>query len=180
MKRKFSIVWGMMVLLMVLCLSGCGTEIAYTWKVLPKNNEVLAKYQEYVVEVHEKNGVHLSRQVSDRLTRSISDSIMAGCAGKYTPVSADHAGPRTLHTQIFITRYDDGHAFAVSTFRTTDSIRINGEVVLSDWQIREKLVEFEMRQSYDLRSMVGIIPRIEELEPDFAQKVAAGIAQLPL
>ncbi len=182
MKRKFSLLRGMVVLLMVLFLSGCGTEIAYTWKVLPKDHEVLAKYQEFIVDVQEKDGAHLSREVRDRLTRLISDSILTGFAGKYTPVSADYAGPRTLYTQISITRYDDGRAFAASVYRGPDRMHIDGEVVLSDWQTREKLVEFEMLQTYDLNNSIGTmtIPRIDELEPEFALKVVAGIAQLPV
>ena len=178
MMRKFSRLRGMMVLLMALFLSGCGTEVAYIWKVPPKGSEVLAKYREIIVDVQEKDGVSLSRQVRDRLTRRIGDSIRTGFAGKYTPVSADKAGPRTLYTQIFITRYDDGRDFAASFFQTPDRMHIDGEVVLSDWQTREKLVEFEMLQTYDRNNSIGRFPRIDELEPEFAQKVVGGIAQL--
>lgn len=51
---------------------------------------------------------------------------------------------------------------------------------LSDWQTRNKLVEFEMLQTYDRNNSIGRFPRIDELEPEFARKVVAGIAQLAL
>ena len=180
MRRKFSGMQGMLTLLMVLFVSGCGTEIAYTWKLMPKDSGALTNYREIVVDVREKDGVSLSRQVRERLTRRIGESISTGCAGKYTPVSVDKAGPRTLYTQIFITRYDDGRDFAVSVFQIPERMHIDGDVILSDWQTREKLVEFEMLQTYDRNNSIGRFPRIDELEPEFAQKVVAGIAQLAL
>jgi hypothetical protein len=153
------------------------TAATYSWKTPPNAKEVLDKYREVVVVVQPKEGVSLVPAVRDRLNRQICELIKTESGGKYVPVAPGTAGPGTLGAQVFIARYDDGIAFSQYVFSGQVRMRIDGDVVLSDWQTKRMLAEFNVTKTLEWEKLYGTSNMIDDLEPEFARGVVAGIAQ---
>lgn len=176
MKRGGIISWGLLVVAFL--IAGCaGPRAAYNRKSPSKTQADLARYREVIVDVRVKEVVKLPQQVRDGVVRRISDYIKADFAGKFPTVTPDQAGPATLGARVFITRYDDGVALAQSTFSVQGRMHIDGGAILFDWQTKEMLAEFEVSRTCDWDNFHGAATRIDELEPEFARGVVAGIAQ---
>lgn len=162
----------------IFLLSACGgSRASYNWKTPPPDKEALEKYREVVVVVQPKEGVKLVPDVRDRLGRQIAELIRKETGGKYVPVAPTLAGPGTLDAEVFITRYDDGVAFAQYVFSGQIKMRIDGDVILSDWSTKQMLAEFNVTKTLELEKLYGTSALIKDLEPEFAHGVVAGIAQ---
>ena len=162
----------------IVLYSGCAAEKpVYRWKVPLQDTATLQRYREVLVDVRAKDGMRLPHGTQERLSQWITEYFAVEYKGTYIPVTHDEAGAGTLRAEVLITRYDDGIAFAATAFQAPGRMRIDGEVTLSDWQTKKKMAEFEMSQIYDRRSSYGRLTRIDELEPEFAQGVVAGITQ---
>ena len=176
MKRTGMRIMGLLAIMML--FSACaGSKASYSWKTPPKDREALDKYRKVLVVVQAKEGVRLVPDVRERLGRRIDEYIRTEYADKYIPVTALSAGPGTLGAQVSITRYDDGVAFAQYVFSGQVRMRIDGEVTLWDWQTKERLAEFNVTKTFEWERISGNSIKIDDLEPDFAQGVVAGIAQ---
>ncbi len=165
---------------LVALLSGCAGEMAaYDWKMPFKEPAVLEKYQWVLVNVQVREGFSLPEPTRERLASRINQYFRSMPGRKLIPVSLEGTGEGILNAQVVITRYDDGVLFARSAFREPDSMYIVGEVTLSDGQSKERLAVFDVSQTYDRSRTFGGLTTIDELEPQFAQGVVAGITQQP-
>ncbi len=172
MRRRRLALYGMGLVLGIVLLSGCAEKLAvYDW--YPKD-KALGKYHQVLVEVEAKKGLDLPQLMLERLVVLINQSFTT-YAGKLTPVAPVEAGEGTLAARVIITRYDDGAASARLPFQEPGNMYIDGKVILSDWLSSKKLAAFDVSQIFDRLHKFGGVASIDDLEPEFAQKVVTGI-----
>ncbi len=178
MKRTWVVSRATGLLIAMLLSSGCAEEMAvYKWKMPLQDKAALEKYHQVLVDIQAKDGVRLPLTIRERLVLRINESFRKESNGKYTPITPDMAGSGTLGAQVFITRYDDGIVFTQLFNNVPLRMHIDGEVTLTDWQSKSKMLEFEVSQTCEKDQRVSSFNSIDELEPEFTRAVVAGIIQ---
>ena len=167
-----------MALLMALfhCSACAWTDVASTRESAQQDTAAVEKFREIIVDVQKKKGACFREQVCNSVYHRINECVVSKYPGKYKSVTVETADIDALYIRVLITRYDDGIFYARSTFSDLVTMRIDGEVTISEKKTNKTLAVFKVEKEY-VSTLRSGLQKIGELEPEFAKEVIEGIAE---
>lgn len=112
------------------------------------------------VEVHDYERERIAQLISHRIEEKKASNAADGQAKDYL-------------VSVELTRYEKGNAFARAMLAGLGRIHIDANVDVSDAKTNDTLSKFEIDKTFAWGGMYGGTTRIEDIEPAFAEGVAA-------
>jgi len=154
-----------------LLLAGCAGSA-------PKANFVRPLAQDSVVDANDKVAVVVSASPGVVIQISEKDRLAGIVSQKITEKKAANAAgsdETAYRVEIDLTRYEKGNALAHAMLAGLGQIHLEGRVTLLHAESGEQLSVFHLQKSLAWGGVYGGVTGIEDLEPAFAEGIAAAV-----
>lgn len=162
------------ILLSIVLLSGCAST-GGSYKSSALTSEQGAKYSELLINVESGNGVSLTQESYDRMTKLIIENIKSDANSRFKKINDTLDSASALEVSVIIKKYEEGNAFARAMLAGLGQMHIDADVLLYDRATKEKLTQYEVNKTFAWGGAYGALTTIKDVEIGFSKAVADSI-----
>lgn len=164
------------ILLSIALLSGCAsTGGSYKSIDSPLISERGAKYSELLLNVESGNGISLTQESFDRMTKLIIENIKSDANNRFKKINDNPDSASALEVSVIIKKYEEGNAFARAMLAGLGQMHIDADVLLYDHATKEKLTQYDVNKTFAWGGAYGAFTSIKDVEIGFSKAVADSI-----
>lgn len=162
-------------------MTGCaGTRGSISTVSAPTDTAKVVSHNELVVHVTVKDGATeqpklIGEEAAERIKNHITNAIKTEAPGRFKEINPVTPGTAALRSEVVITNYDAGNAFARFMLAGLGQMHIDSEVTLSDSVSNAPLAKYEVTKTFAWGGIYGGSKKITDIEQAFAEAVAEAI-----
>ena len=167
--------YSLLVIGFALVLSGCaGSPPKPHFVQPPKKEAIIHSTDTANVSVAAATGVEMLDNEKSRLSNVISQKI-----NEKKIKSIGSGAASAFDVEVSVTRYEKGNAFARAMLAGLGQIHIDAKVRLLTAGTQDQLSSFDIKKTFAWGGLYGGTTRIDDVEPAFAEGIAAALTGLP-
>ncbi len=155
------------VLLVVAIANGCASSPGGTTRVTQEGVK-LTNFSKLSLEVKSGDDVSITPAERERILNLTIGKIKKDEPSRFKEINSPTPSPSTLHVSINVTRYEKTNVIV-----GLGQLRIDAEVVLEDREKQEALAKYKVTKASAFGGIFGGVSKIEDVEEDFANAIAA-------